>query len=99
MSEAARVELTLLGQTLTLRSEAPEAYLRSLAAYVEERVRTLQQAGVRDPLRALCLAAIDITDELFRAREDHAREDVDVRGRLGALVALLEQVAPPAESP
>ena len=38
MAEAGRVELTLLGQTLSIRSEADPDYLRSLAAYLEERV-------------------------------------------------------------
>lgn len=89
-----RVELRLLGQTLTLRTEASADYLRSLAAYVEERVRQLQASGVRDPMAALSLAALDITDELFRARDEQNRGADDVRARLDALVALLEQVTP-----
>jgi cell division protein ZapA (FtsZ GTPase activity inhibitor) len=91
---ASRVELTLLGQTLTVRTEATEAYLRSLAAYLEERVATLKQSGVQDSTRALLLAALDITDELFRAREDR-RLPAEVGERLGALVALLERATPP----
>jgi len=35
--EPRRIELHLLGQTLTIRSEAPADYLRSLAKYLEER--------------------------------------------------------------
>ena len=90
---AARVELTLLGQTLTLRTEASADYVRSLATYVEERVRALQASGVRDPMTALSLAAIDIVDELFRAREEHTRDDRELQSRLGALVAMLDGVA------
>ena len=93
-----RVELELLGQTLTIRTEASPEYLRSLAAYLEERVAAIQRSGVRDPVRALGLAALDITDELFRARDDKSRDEADVQKRLGALVALLEQATPP-ESP
>ena len=91
MSEPARVELTLLGQTLTVRTEASPDYLRSLAAYLEERVGTIKRGGVRDPQAALVLAALDIADELFRAREDVNRREGDVSARLGALVTLLEQ--------
>jgi cell division protein ZapA (FtsZ GTPase activity inhibitor) len=89
---AARVELTLLGQTLTVRTEAPADYMRSLATYVEERVRSLHASGVRDPVAALTLAAVDIVDELFRAREDHARVEHELESRLGALVDILDGV-------
>jgi cell division protein ZapA (FtsZ GTPase activity inhibitor) len=94
MAEPGRVELTLLGQTLTVRSEADPDYLRSLAAFLEERVAVLRKGGVRDPMMALSLAALDITDELFRAREDKARDEGAVGARIGALLQLLEQVAP-----
>jgi cell division protein ZapA (FtsZ GTPase activity inhibitor) len=99
MAGAGRVELTLLGQTLTVRTEADPEYVRTLARYLEERVGTLTRTGIRDPLAALTLAALDITDELFRAREDHARESGDVGTRLGALVDILERIAPAPPPP
>jgi cell division protein ZapA (FtsZ GTPase activity inhibitor) len=86
-----RVELTLLGQTLTVRTEADPEYVKRLARYLEERVGALKGAGVKDPMAALTLAALDITDELFRAREDRERQDDDVGARLGALVQMLER--------
>ena len=88
---AGRVELTLLGQTLTVRTEADPEYVRTLATYLEERVEALKKSGVKEPLAALTLAALDITDELFRAREDRERQDGDVHARLGALVQMLER--------
>ena len=91
---AGRVELSLLGQTLTVRTEESPEYLKRLAAYLEERVNALKTAGVIDPMAALRLAALDITDELFRIREDTARQEGDVGKRLGALVELLERLAP-----
>ena len=94
MNEPRRIELNLLGQTLTIRSEASPDYLRRLAKFLEERVAQLKRSGVNDPLTALSLAALDITDELFRSREDKSRDEDDVGARLGALVALLEKVAP-----
>ena len=86
-----RVELTLLGQALTVRTEADPEYVRTLARYLEERVAALGKRGVQEPMAALTLAALDITDELFRAREDRERQDGDVQARLGALVQMLER--------
>jgi cell division protein ZapA (FtsZ GTPase activity inhibitor) len=97
MSSPGRVELTLLGQTLTLRSEADPAYLRSLATFVQQHVEALQRGGVRDPFKALLLAALEIADELHRTRDDRTKNTGDVEARLGALVQLLDRVAP--ESP
>ena len=91
---SSRVELTLLGQTLTVRTEASGDYVRTLARYLESRVATLRQSGVQDASKALLLAALDITDELFRAREAGDKTSGDVGARLGALVALLEQATP-----
>jgi cell division protein ZapA (FtsZ GTPase activity inhibitor) len=98
MAEAGRVELTLLGQTLTVRTEAAPEHIRALAAYLEERVGALRKSGVRDPLAALTLAALDITDELFRAREDRTLDEGDVRTRIGALITLVHQMSGVKES-
>ena len=93
MAEAARVELTLLGQKLSLRSEASPEYLRALAAFVEERVATLQSSGVRDPLKALSLAALDMADELHRAREERSGDEGEVGARLRAVIARLDELS------
>ena len=92
MAEPARVELTLLGQKLSLRSEASPEYLRALAAFVEDRVATLQNSGVRDPLKALSLAALDMADELHRTQEERAGEG-EVGARLRAVIARLDELS------
>jgi cell division protein ZapA (FtsZ GTPase activity inhibitor) len=93
VADPGRIELTLLGQTLSLRSEASPEYLRALAAFVEERVATLQRGGVRDPLKALSLAALDIADELHRAREDRSLDEGEVGTRLRAVIARLDELS------
>ena len=94
MSDVKRVELTLLGQALTVRTEVSAEYVRTLARYLEKRVETLKKSGVQDSTKALLLAALDITDELFRARTDQDREADDLGARLGALASLLERATP-----
>ena len=84
----------MLGQTLSVRTDASPDYVRSLARYLEKRVESLRKAGAQDSTKALLLAALDITDELFRAREDHEQQDDEVGARLGALLTLLEKATP-----
>lgn len=94
MSEPRRVEFQLLGQTLTIRTAESPDYIRALAKYIDERVTALKRSGVKDPMTALALAALDITDELFKAREDQSQDEGDVGKRLSALVAMLEKATP-----
>jgi len=94
MADAKRVELTFLGTKLTVRTEESVEYLQSLVRYLEEAVTRLRRSGVRDDSTALMLAALDVTDELFREREDKQKAEGDVGARLGALVTLLEQADP-----
>jgi cell division protein ZapA (FtsZ GTPase activity inhibitor) len=94
MADAKRVELTFLGTKLTVRTEESPEYLQSLVRYLEEAVARLRRSGVRDDSTALMLAALDVTDELFREREDKQKAEGDVGARLNALVTLLEQADP-----
>jgi hypothetical protein len=89
-----RVELSILGQKLSVRSVAEPGYLQSLARFVEERAVAIQQGGVRDPMSALALAAIEIADELHRIRDEQVRDQSTVRARLDALVDLIQSVTP-----
>ena len=84
MAEMNRIEVEILGQKYAIRSEASPEYVRELAAYVEERVAAIRGPSTgHDPARLLALAAIYITDELFRLRDDAS-------SRVGALRALLD---------
>ena len=51
MGEAKRLELTLLGKTLTVRTEASREYLQSLARYPRMRSRrcAARACGTRPP--------------------------------------------------
>jgi cell division protein ZapA (FtsZ GTPase activity inhibitor) len=95
MTERARVDVTLLGQQLVIRTEASPEYVKTLAAFIEERVATLRKSGVRDTMMALTLAALDITDELFRARQDRVRDDATLRTRIAGMTSMLDEALPP----
>ncbi|MBI3630679.1 MAG: cell division protein ZapA [Candidatus Rokubacteria bacterium] len=94
---AHRVECELLGQKFTIRSEAAPEYVRELVDYIEGK---LKEVGGADPIKRLGLAALVITDELFRVRAEQARAAGDVNARVDTLLKLLAEVMPPpAKSP
>ncbi len=95
MSEAHRVEVEILGQKYTIRSEADPKYVRDLAAYVEQRAKSVEgQVRGQDPVKALALSALYIADELFRVREELAGYEGEVPKRIGAMISVLEAIAP-----
>ena len=95
MSEPQRVEVEILGQKYTIRSEADPSYVRDLAAYVEKRVKSVEgQVRGQDAVKALALTALYIADELFRARQDAGKYEGDLPKRIGAMVDVLDALVP-----
>ncbi|HKW94173.1 MAG TPA: cell division protein ZapA [Methylomirabilota bacterium] len=98
MAEKQRVDIEILGQKYPLRSDASPEYVRRLATFVDQRAREIKgDAAGQDPVRVLALTALDITDELFRLRDERKDQEVDhkdVSARLGALRQLLDAVVP-----
>jgi cell division protein ZapA len=87
----------ILGQRYAIRSEAPPDYVRQLVAYVEKRVQEVRgDAPGQDSTKVLVLTALDLTDELFRLREEQGKGDIDITARLGQLIKLLDAVVPPS---
>jgi cell division protein ZapA len=93
MAELNRVEVEILGQKYTIRSAAEAGYVRELAAYLEKRVSEIRGGGGgQDGARVLALAALYITDELFRLRDERSAADRAASARVGALRELLDAV-------
>ena len=98
--EAHRVEFEILGQKVTIRSEASPEYVQDLVAYLEARLRDVGGDG-SDPVRRLTLAALYVIDELFRLRDERSRAEGDAHAKVDALLKLLADAAPgpAAQSP
>lgn len=75
------VKVTIVGQDLTIRSDAPPEHTREVAAYVDRTIRSIMASGaVIESSRAAVLAALQITDELFRARQSQQAMEASMRG-------------------
>ncbi len=88
------VRVTILGDEYTIRSDASAAHTRDVAAHVDRVIRQVMSAGtVVETHKAAILAALQITDELFRTRAD-AR---DLTARTRALGAEVKRWLPPTK--
>lgn len=62
------VKVSILGEEYPLRSDMTPEHVRTVARFVDEAVRRVLNGGVVETHKAAVLAALEITDELFRAR-------------------------------
>jgi len=64
------VPVEILGQRYPIRSALDETYVAELASYVDGKIRSAAEATPSsDMVRVAVLAALNIADEFFRARE------------------------------
>ena len=88
------------GQEYTIRSDRDPEYVRTIARFVDDRMREVaRDAGQVTSLRVAILSALNITDELFRERQYGTADAVhSLEERARRLVATLEEVVkdPPA---
>src|SRR5690606_36589958 len=64
------VTVRIAGEEHALRASADAEYTRSCARFVDERIREIREkSGLVETHRAAILAALSITDQLFRVRE------------------------------
>jgi cell division protein ZapA len=88
------VQVTIGGDTYTVRSELPPEYTQEVAAYLDAALaRVRSTLPLLEPHKAAMLAALAITDELFQAR----RGDREFAARLSALADEIAPLLPPAK--
>ena len=87
------VKVNILNDEYTIRSDATPEHTRAVAAYLEDAIRRVLDSGsVVDTNRATILAALQITAELFEARDG-----ADITQRLRGLSAEVRRLLPPAK--
>ncbi len=87
MSKVVHVEIH--GQRYAVRSDLDAQYIAELAGYLDEKMRgAARELASADPLRIAVIAALNITDELYRARADSR----GIEGRLHARAEAIERL-------
>ncbi len=86
------VKIEIYDQSYNVHSDGNEESLKELAAYVDTKMREVAHATrTVDSLKVAVLAALNIADELFLAREGRQTIEGPLRERVEKCVALVEK--------
>jgi len=79
-------KVRIVGEEYTIRSDVSPEVTRAIAAHVDTAIRkVLESPAITDAGKAAILAAMSITDELFRERAEHAELSEEMRSLSGEL--------------
>ena len=93
------VHVEIHGQRYAIRSELDPQYIGELSAYLDEKMRAAaRELSSTDPLRIAVIAALNIADEVFKARADAVGADGRVRARTAEIERLVDAVLDEAKA-
>ena len=88
------VKVEILGESYAIRTEAAPEHTRAVAEHLDKAIRQILAGGsVIEANRAAILAALQITSELFEAREAGAAITASMQG----LSADVRRMLPPTK--
>jgi cell division protein ZapA len=92
------VSVEINGMRYPIRSHLDASYVADLAAYVEHKMMlAAKESPAGDTLKIAVLAALNIADECFRAREEGTARRTDVSERARELEQMLDLALAAAE--
>jgi cell division protein ZapA len=102
MEQTRVVHVEVNGQRYAIRSHLEPAYVAELAAYVDAKMQqAARESPAGDTLKLAVLAALNIADECFRARDEDAVRRASLNHRAKELERMLDlalAAAQPEES-
>ncbi len=87
-----QVKVEIYDQSYNVNADGNEEYLKELATYVDNKMRSIAEATrMVDSLKVAVLAALNIADETFTLRQRQQEIDGPLRKRVEKCVALVEK--------
>ena len=92
MADPRVVHVEVNGQRYPIRSALDPSYVQELAIYVDRKMRVaFDSAPSTDALGLAILAALNIADEYFRARDSQMQTDGTLAARAGELERIVDR--------
>jgi cell division protein ZapA len=85
------VHVQIFGTGYTIRGEEDQEYIQRVAAYVDQKMRDInEKLPVASLAKVAVLASLNLADELFREREERRRLVETVSERADRLTSALD---------
>lgn len=86
------VSVEIQGARYAIRSDLDEQYIVRLAAYVDAKMqRATHEMPTGESMKVAILAALNIADELFRARAEGPPDHSELMRRAGEIERIVDQ--------
>ena len=91
------IRVSIYDQVYYIKSGADRVYMEEVARYLDQKMGAIaSKTQTVDSFRVAVLAALHITDELFRLRQDHERLQNGIKTKTLQCTALLDEALEPS---
>jgi cell division protein ZapA len=85
------VEVKILGQSYSIKTDEDEAYIKSLAQYVDERLKEVYKVAPNiSHVKAAIMVAFGIADELYKLKIEYENLNRIIEEKARILSGLVE---------
>ena len=94
MSEKSnQVKISIFGQEYSVKAPADETYIRKIAEYLDGKMREVQSgfSTTQSSTRIAILAGMNITDELFTAKQSGESDNSEAEEKISSLIELIDE--------
>ena len=90
--ESNQVSISIFGQEYSVKAPADPEYILKIAEYLDGKMREVQTgfSTTQSSTRIAILAAMNITDELFNAKQSGDLENSEVEQKISSLIELID---------
>ena len=90
--ESNQVQISIFGQEYSVKAPADPDYIKKIAEYLDDKMREVQSgfSTTQSSTRIAILAGMNITDELFTARQSDESGSTEVEEKISSLIELID---------
>ena len=91
--EGNQVQISIFGQDYSVKAPADPEYIQQIAEYVDGKMRDVQSGftSTQSSTRIAILAAMNIADELFNARQSGDIDSSSVEQKISSLIDFIDE--------
>ena len=88
-----QVQISIFGQEFSVKGPADPEYIQKIAEYVDGKMREVQSgfSSTQSSTRIAILAAMNIADELFNARQSGDVDSTAVEQKISSLIDFIDE--------